>query len=93
MVYDHTSVLRMIEWRWGLDPLTIRDATANNLADELDFTQPGPTPGPVYTTPHVIGKFCPISPTDIVTAAAPNLGGRAYWMRLRDVARRHGWRV
>src|SRR5256885_5485664 len=39
VVYDHTSVLRMIEWRWGLDPLTVRDATANNLADELDFTQ------------------------------------------------------
>ncbi len=93
VVYDHTSVLRMIEWRWGLDPLTVRDATANNLADELDFTQPDPTPGPVYTTPPVIGKFCPISPTDIVTAAAPNLGGRAYWRRLRDVARQHGWRV
>jgi hypothetical protein len=31
------QVLRMIEWRWGLDPLTVRDATANNLADALDF--------------------------------------------------------
>jgi phospholipase C len=27
----------MIEWRWGLDPLTVRDATANNLADVLNF--------------------------------------------------------
>lgn len=35
---DHTSVLRMIEWRWGLDPLTVRDATANNLAEVLDFS-------------------------------------------------------
>src|SRR5881296_2926053 len=77
--YDHTSVLRMIEWRWGLDPLTVRDATANNLADELDFTQPDPTPGPLYTVPDVIGKFCPIDPREIVTATAPSLGGRAYW--------------
>ena len=35
---DHTSVLRMIEWRWGLAPLTVRDETANNLAEVLDFS-------------------------------------------------------
>src|SRR5213592_2710490 len=93
VLYDHTSVLRMIEWRWGLDPLTVRDATANNLADELDFTQPDPTPGPVYTVPDVIGRFCPISPTDIVTAAGLSPGGRAHWRTLREVARRHGWRA
>src|SRR5438034_2245038 len=50
---DHTSVLRMIEWRWGLNPLTVRDATANNLADELDFTQVDPAPPPVYAVPDV----------------------------------------
>ena len=36
--FDHTSVLRMIEWRWGLQPLTVRDASANNLAAALDFS-------------------------------------------------------
>jgi len=35
--YDHTSVLKMIEWRFGLQPLTVRDAAANNLAEVLDF--------------------------------------------------------
>jgi phospholipase C len=39
-VLDHTSVLRMIEWRWSLEPLTVRDATATNLAEVLDFTAP-----------------------------------------------------
>jgi phospholipase C len=39
-VYDHTSVLRMIEWRWGLAPLSVRDAQANNFAQELDFAHP-----------------------------------------------------
>jgi phospholipase C len=34
-VFEHTSVLRMIEWRWGLVPLTVRDATANNLVEAL----------------------------------------------------------
>jgi len=34
LVFDHTSVLKLIEWRWGLAPLTPRDASndINNLA-------------------------------------------------------------
>lgn len=35
--FDHTSILKMIEWRFGLAALTVRDATANNLASVLDF--------------------------------------------------------
>ena len=35
--YDHTSVLKMIEWSWDLPPLAPRDAAANNLADVLDL--------------------------------------------------------
>lgn len=35
--YEHCSVLKMIEWRWNLPPLTLRDRTAKNLADALDF--------------------------------------------------------
>jgi hypothetical protein len=27
----------MIEWRWDLAPLTVRDRTASNLAETLDF--------------------------------------------------------
>ncbi len=45
--YDHTSVLRMIEANWGLAPLTVRDATASNLADELDFANPRTAPAPL----------------------------------------------
>jgi phospholipase C len=37
-VYDHASILRLIESRWGLQPLALRDAAANNLMDELDLT-------------------------------------------------------
>jgi phospholipase C len=37
-VYDHTSILKLLEWRFGLEPMTMRDATANNLAGALDFT-------------------------------------------------------
>jgi phospholipase C len=40
--YDHTSVLKLIEWRWGLKPLTARDASDDvaNLALALNFEQP-----------------------------------------------------
>jgi phospholipase C len=37
--YEHCSVLKMIEWRWGLEPMTTRDAQAKNLADALDFSK------------------------------------------------------
>jgi phospholipase C len=60
-VFDHTSVLRLIEWRWGLEPLTVRDATANNLADVLDFTR-RPQKAPQYAVPPgPFGTACPSS--------------------------------
>jgi phospholipase C len=37
-VYDHTSILKMIEWRWDLPALSVRDAAASNLATALDFS-------------------------------------------------------
>ncbi|QJP13568.1 phospholipase [Starkeya sp. ORNL1] len=36
--YEHCSILKMIEWRWGLEPMTTRDRHARNLAEALDFT-------------------------------------------------------
>jgi phospholipase C len=40
--FDHTSILKLIEWRWGLAPLTARDALADvlNLAAVLDLERP-----------------------------------------------------
>jgi phospholipase C len=35
--YEHCSILKMIEWRWGLEPLTTRDRYAKNFAEALDF--------------------------------------------------------
>jgi len=36
--YEHCSILKMIEWRWNLQPMTKRDANAKNIAESLDFT-------------------------------------------------------
>ena len=37
LLFDHTSVLKLIEWRWNLEPLTARDASEEiaNLASAL----------------------------------------------------------
>lgn len=39
LVFDHTSILKLIEWRWGLDPLMARDASDDitNLMLALDL--------------------------------------------------------
>jgi phospholipase C len=45
-VYDHTSILKLIERKWNLPPLTRRDAEANDPLDALDFQNP-----PHFLTP------------------------------------------
>jgi phospholipase C len=37
---DHTSVLKTIELRWGIDPLTERDKAAPSLGDALTLSEP-----------------------------------------------------
>ena len=39
-VYDHTSILKFVETRYGLPALTSRDAWANAMLDSFDFDQP-----------------------------------------------------
>jgi len=63
-VFDHTSILNMIEWRWHIDPLTIRDATAANLASALDFTRKN-LAAPAFAVPS--GPFG--TPCALATAA------------------------
>jgi phospholipase C len=76
-VFDHASILRLIEWRWGLEPLTVRDSTANNLADALDFSLHD-VAAPTISAPRgPFGGPCP-----------PNLpGAEQPWLLLRDFVR------
>jgi phospholipase C len=93
-LFDHTSILRMIEWRWDLEPLTVRDATANNLADVLDLQHPQ-LHAPSYPVPTITGAPCaPRSSPSVSIEARPETGvagRRAYWQGLRALARQHGW--
>jgi phospholipase C len=38
VLYDHTSILAMVERKWNLRALTYRDANANDLTDFLDLS-------------------------------------------------------
>jgi phospholipase C len=76
--FDHTSVLRMIEWRWGLPPLTVRDAEATNLAEILDFRNAKPR-RPLYDVPD------PRVPTPCGTPEDDE------WLTLASIARIWGW--
>lgn len=75
--FDHTSILRFIEWRWKLDPLTERDATANNLAEVLDFSNRNLAAPPYLFAPGPYASFCPPSEADkweVIRAIAASLG-------------------
>ena len=58
-VYDHTSVLKMIEWRWSLPPLSVRDEAASNLAEALDFGLVRHD-APDYAVPPFVSAACPV---------------------------------
>jgi phospholipase C len=51
-LFDHTSILRMIEARWGLEPLSIRTRSVNSLAHALDLQHPQ-LAAPQYPAPFV----------------------------------------
>ena len=56
--YEHCSILKMIEWRWGLKPMSARDANAKNFADALDFTKKRDT----FTLPAFTPATSPACP-------------------------------
>jgi phospholipase C len=59
-LYDHTSVLKLIEWRYGLAPLTLRDASNEvaNLALSLNFSAPYVAPPSVPSEAAPLPSLC-----------------------------------
>ena len=76
--YDHTSVLKLIEWRWGLEPLTRRDASRaptdpGNLATALNFSHPVTKVPALPVLPPFTPTACGgpgIAPADFTPGAA-----------------------
>jgi phospholipase C len=83
--YDHTSILRAIEWRWGLPALTPRDAGANNLMEVLDFDTPSNPSAPAITVPpFVAAPPCPVQEAGVESTE---------WSDLKKLALDLGWRL
>ena len=85
-VYDHTSILKLIEWRYGLAPLTPRDAAARNLAELLDFGTPN-LDAPQWTVNPVTAWPCFLQGTQPLHSASTTQGFPA----LARQARAQGW--
>jgi phospholipase C len=66
--YEFSSVLKFIEERFGLAPLTARDAGANDTLDSFDFTQ-APLP-PLILQTH----SCPVLPTTDIRFSGQFIG-------------------
>ena len=85
-VMDHTSVLKFVEWRFGLKPLTARDRHARNIAAALDFSKKNASVPALPVVPDPGPHLC----------GAPGVGMAAeepFWVELRDFARSMpGWR-
>ncbi|MDL4816654.1 alkaline phosphatase family protein [Actinomadura opuntiae] len=82
-VYDHTSVLKAIEWRWGLEPLSVRDAAARNIAEVLDFESAPKLKAPHYDVPRPSTLGC-LDPQHSHTGDD--------WAQLNAYALTHGFR-
>jgi phospholipase C len=83
-VLDHTSILKMIEWRWGLPPLTVRDEAAANLAEVLRF------PAADYGAKQLAVPQGPFGQLCVPAAAA---GANPEWLPLVQMAADFGWPI
>jgi phospholipase C len=97
-MFDHTSVLKLIEWRWGLSPLTQRDASSSrhdpgNLAWAMRFARPDSSvPDIPALLPFVPGS-CMAGTPAIGGGPEPlsSSGERDTWAALRASALMEGW--
>ena len=69
--YGFESILKMIEYRFGLAPLTRRDAYARNIARSFDWeAKPGADPPDLPRAAQVVSEPCPGESGPAAVAAA-----------------------
>ena len=93
--YDHTSILKFVEWRFGLKPLQPRDASARNLAEALDFGYRNRTtsiPSVLDPGPHVCSGHQSLGVGPTTTGGAQLTNSDPIWEELRDSPALRAWR-
>jgi phospholipase C len=75
-VYGFESILSMVEYRFGLPPLGVRDRLAANIARSFDFeSKPRLDPPPLPTPRHVMSGACEAPELGLVNPGEPLLPG------------------
>lgn len=73
--YQFESVMRFIEWRFGLPPLTQRDANAANLLGAFDFSQSPLPPDIIPLSKAQFGAIAPYIVSGVTPTPTPTGGG------------------
>jgi phospholipase C len=89
-VFDHTSILKLLEWRFGLPPLTARDASdqITNLKVALNFRQPDAS---LPTLPAPLVADAPPCPQDSTSSDVSGSGESVDMEALQTLAASYGW--
>ncbi len=99
--FDPNSILNMIAWRFGFEPLGAR-STSINLAHALDFDNPPNTAAPAFDVGNgPFGSACRLQdvlPSGTSTAELDEVSRRQAehlleWQTLQMMARRYGFAV
>jgi phospholipase C len=99
-LFDHTSVLRLIEWRWGLQPLTARDASSDpgdpgNLATIFDFANPDPKVPDLPLLAPFVPESCAVGNPALGGTTVPTISAVSSeedaWSALRASEQMKGW--
>lgn len=94
-VFDHTSILKLIEGRWGTGHLTARDDPRNTDVGNLASLLTGTYDATVPTMPHP--SVVPSSPCFLQGLAVPSTAQPAQpespWSQLANSPLVKGWRV
>jgi len=89
--YGHESILKFIEYRWGLTPLVTRDRMANNIGLSFDWDNPRFEPPDLPHPHHIVSMPCALGGGDLLPesyeAHANDLAD------LEGLAHRFGFRV
>ncbi len=70
-LFEPNSILKFMEWRWGLRPLGVRAAVTNNLLNALDFSSASRTDQPEFRIPanDTRSAGCALGPDNRMTAS------------------------
>ena len=98
-VFDHTSILKLIEWRWNLQPLTARDASPliGNPATAMNFSAPVyavpnlPVPQSVFAWPCFEGGIFQSSATSGLRPGTTHNPPATEWGRLSQTEHVRRW--